>query len=143
MLLKAGLWSRSSFGLDNNMKPIRIMIVDDEAPFTRLLKLGLEQKGRYLVQTENDPHRALRAAEQFLPDLVLMDVMMPDLDGGVLAAQFQASPVLGQVPIIFLTAAAKREEVRAHQGKIGGFPFLAKPVNVKEITHCIHQHLAA
>lgn len=60
------------------------MVVDDEVPFTRLLKMSLEQGGRYVVRVENDPCRALQAANQFLPQLVLMDVMMPGMDGGTL-----------------------------------------------------------
>jgi CheY-like chemotaxis protein len=123
------------------MKQNRIMVVDDEAPFTRLLKLNLENGGRYAVHVENEPHRALRAAEAFLPHLVLMDVMMPGMDGGVLAAQFRASVPLQNVPIVFLTAAVRREEVRSHQGQIGGLPFLAKPVDLKELTHCLQHHL--
>ena len=119
----------------------RIMIVDDEVPFTRLLKMCLEQDGRYAVRVENDPCRALQAADQFLPHLVLMDVMMPGIDGGALAAQFEAVSQLRNVPIVFLTAAVRRDEVRARQGQIGGLPFLAKPVDFKELTQCVQQKL--
>jgi len=119
----------------------RIMIVDDEAAFTRLLKLNLEQDGRYLVQVENESVKAVQTANQFLPDLVLMDVMMPGIDGGALAAEFQASARLRNVPIVFLTAAVRREEVRVRQGRIGGLSFLAKPVNLEELTRRIEQQL--
>jgi CheY-like chemotaxis protein len=125
------------------MNKKRIMIVDDEAPFTRLLKLSLEQTGQYTVQVENNPRGAVHAAKQFLPDLVLMDVMMPGIDGGSLAAQFQASVQLEKVPIVFLTAAVKRDEVRTHEGQIGGLPFLAKPVDLREVTQCLQHHLGA
>ena len=125
------------------MNKKRIMIVDDEAPLTRLLKLTLEQTGKYSVQVENNAQRAARVAREFLPDLVLMDVMMPGIDGGTLAAQFQATEPLKHVPIVFLTAAVKRHEVQAHQGQIGGLPFLAKPVDLQEITRCLQHHLGA
>jgi CheY-like chemotaxis protein len=72
-----------------------------------------------------------------------MDVMMPGIDGGTLATQFQASAQLEKVPIVFLTAAVKRDEVQAHQGQIGGLPFLAKPVDLREITRCLQHHLGA
>jgi CheY-like chemotaxis protein len=121
----------------------RIMIVDDEVPFTRLLKMSLEQGGCYAVQVENKPCNAVHAANQFLPHLVLMDVMMPGIDGGLLAAQLKASVRLQNVPIVFLTAAVKREEVRAHQGQIGGLPFLAKPVDLRELTQCLQQQLGS
>jgi CheY-like chemotaxis protein len=117
------------------------MIVDDEAPFTRLLKLNLEKTGDYAVHVENNPQAAFRAATEFLPELILMDVMMPGMDGGTLAATFQASDSFRHIPIVFLTAAVKREEVQAHHGIIGGLPFLAKPVDLAELTSCVRQQL--
>jgi CheY-like chemotaxis protein len=123
------------------MNKKRIMIGDDESAFTRLLRFSLEKTGQYSVLAENDPLKAVQVAKQFLPELVLMDVMMPGMDGGVLAAQLHATAQLGQVPIVFLTAAVKREEVRARNGQIGGLPFLAKPVDLKELISCLHRHL--
>jgi CheY-like chemotaxis protein len=125
------------------MNKTRIMIVDDEAPFTRLLKLNLERTGDYEVQVENNPQAAYKSASHFLPDLILMDVMMPGIDGGTLAATFHASTSFQNVPIVFLTAAVKREEVEAHHGMIGGLPFLAKPVDLAELTQCLQQQLHA
>src|SRR5687768_9940814 len=90
----------------------KILVVDDEASITRLLKLNLE-KGAYVVRTENEGTKALAAAKDFKPDLILLDVMMPDIDGGDVAAIIQADPLLCAVPIVFLTAAVKKEEVEA------------------------------
>jgi len=119
----------------------RILVVDDEPGITRLLKLNLEQTGQYEVATENASQAALAAAEQFQPDLMLLDVMMPGLDGGNLAAELQASPKLKGVPIVFLTATVTREEVNKRRGLVGGLPFLAKPVNVNEVLTCLERHL--
>jgi DNA-binding response OmpR family regulator len=121
-------------------KKKRILVVDDEASITRLLKLNLEQTGHYVVRAENDATLALTAAEEFEPDLILLDVMMPDLDGGQLASRFQAHSKLKSVPIVFLTAAATKKEVYARGGQVGGFPFLAKPVDLAEVVACIEQH---
>jgi CheY-like chemotaxis protein len=74
---------------------------------------------------------------------MLLDVMMPGLDGGALASQLQASPRLKGVPIVFLTAAVTREEVRARRGLVGGQPFLAKPVDLHEVLTCLERHLGA
>jgi CheY-like chemotaxis protein len=119
----------------------RVLLVDDEVAFTRLLKLALEHRGCYTVEVENSPCRAVQVAVQFQPDLVLIDVMMPKLDGGSLAADFKSNALLSHVPIVFLTAAVRREEVRAHQGHIGGLPFLAKPVDIEEVIRCLQQQL--
>ena len=58
-------------------QPRRILIVDDEAGFTRLLKLTLEGTKRYIVKEENDGSQALSTARQFRPDLILLDIVMP------------------------------------------------------------------
>ena len=120
----------------------RILVVDDDISITRLLKLNLEATHRFTVRTENDAKAALAAAEEFQPDLIFLDVLMPDLDGGQLASQFQASSKLKGVPIVFLTAAATKKEVYARGGKVGGLPFLAKPVDLSEVLACLNQHLS-
>jgi CheY-like chemotaxis protein len=119
----------------------RILAVDDQASNTRLLKLYLERTNNYVVREENDAKAALSAAEEFQPHLILLDVMMPGMDGGELAACFQASPKLKAVPIVFLTAAITKREVEAGGGQVGGHPFLAKPVVLSELVDCLKHHL--
>ena len=119
----------------------RIFIVDDEPTITRLLKANLEGTNLYEVEAENVANKALVAAEKFSPDLVLMDVMMPGTDGSDLANSFQTSRKLKDVPLVFLTAAVKREEISAGGGRIGGLPFLAKPVDVSEVLGCLRSFL--
>ena len=119
----------------------RILVIDDEPSITRLLKLNLEQTNEYVVRAENDSEAAVAAAEEFQPDLILLDVMMPGLDGGELASRFEANPKLKSVPIVFLTAAATKSEVYARGGNVGGLRFLAKPVELSEVVACLKQHL--
>ena len=124
-----------------NPEKKRILVVDDKAQNTRLLKLYLEQTNHYVVKEENDATAALSAAEQFQPQLILLDVMMPGISGGELAACFQASPKLKGVPIVFLTATVTKGEVETSGGQLGGFPFLAKPVVLSEVLACLKDHL--
>ena len=121
----------------------RILVVDDEESLTRLLKLCLEETGQFIVQSENVATHALQAAKEFQPDVILLDVMMPELDGSVLANQFKGNPRLKDVPIVFLTALATPAEVHQRGNIIGGDHFLAKPVNVHEVIDCINNELAA
>ena len=119
----------------------RILVVDDRARDTRLLKLYLERTNDYVVREENDAMAALSAAEEFQPHLILLDVMMPGMDGGELAACFQANPKLKAVPIVFLTAAITKGQVKAGGGRFWGYPFLAKPVVLTELVACLKHHL--
>ncbi|MEP6670734.1 MAG: response regulator [Chthoniobacter sp.] len=114
--------------------------MDDEPGFTRLLKLVMRQ---YDIREENDPHRAIETALSFRPDLILMDVIMPGIDGGNLAAQCRADTLLQRVPIVFLTAVVSPSEAGATSKEIGGFPFLAKPVSPEALERCIEEHLSA
>ena len=120
----------------------KVLIIDDEAPFTRLLKCNLEGTNRFIVEVENNPLAALAQAERFMPDIILLDVMMPHLDGGDLAARFQASPRFKSVPVVLFTAAVRRGEVPPGGGRIGGLRFLAKPADLQEIMRCLDECLA-
>jgi CheY-like chemotaxis protein len=119
----------------------RILVVDDRASDTRLVKLYLEGTNRYVVREENDAKAALSVAEEFEPDLILLDMIMPGMNGTELAACFEANPKLKAVPIVFLTAAVTKAEVEAVGGRIGRFPFLAKPFVLSEMAACLKHHL--
>ena len=126
----------------------RILVVDDEPDFTNLVKLSLEAHGYYEVQEENDAGNVRAAARSFDPDLVLLDIMMPDQDGSEVAAALKADPVTRGVPIIFLTALVSEED--APEGAAcdsGGNTFLPKHIRLDRLMHCIdekiHRHHAA
>ncbi len=119
----------------------RILLIDDEKSFTQMLKLNLEMSGLYEVREENRGVHALAAAREFEPDLVFLDIMMPDIDGDEVATQLKADPRLRESPIVFLTAVASKQEVENHNGFIGGHPFLAKPASTGEVIQCIRKHL--
>ena len=123
------------------MEKIRILLIDDEPSFTRMLKLNLERTGSFKVLCENTGAFGLTAARDFLPDMIFLDVIMPDVDGGEVAAQIHADPKLKDVPIVFLTAGVSKETTRAKGPIIGGRTFLAKPVSVEEVIGCIEKQL--
>ncbi|MEI6561724.1 MAG: response regulator [Verrucomicrobiota bacterium] len=118
----------------------KILIVDDEAGFTRLMKLTLQKTGQYEVTEENDGSRAWETARKVRPDLILMDIVMPKVDGGDAAARIQKDPDLAHIPIVFLTAIVSKKDAQPG-GLIGGFPFLSKPVSLNELIACIEKHL--
>jgi CheY-like chemotaxis protein len=119
----------------------KILVVDDEEGMTRMLKRNLEATNRYDVRTENSSSAAVTAASEFLPDLILMDMMMPGMDGGDVAAKLKEDKRLSHIPIVFLTAIVKKEEAQPTGSKIGGLTFLAKPVKLDDLITCIENHV--
>jgi CheY-like chemotaxis protein len=119
----------------------RILIVDNDRDSTHLVKTLLERTGRYLVLEENDATKAHQNAQNFKPDLILLDIVMPETDGGEVAARIQADHELKGTPIIFLTALVTKAEAKAGL-RIQGHPFLAKPISIPELIKGIEENLA-
>lgn len=119
----------------------RIMIVDDEQAFAEMVKLNLELAGCYAVHAVNDPAIAVSKALRYLPELILLDVIMPSLEGPDLLNEFKRYHRLADIPVIFLTATVTPEEVERAKGYIGGHRFVAKPTEVAELMNCIENEL--
>src|SRR5205085_9752776 len=120
----------------------RILIVDDNRDFTYSAKRALERTGRYSVWEENDPARAHQTARCVKPDLILLDVAMPETDGGEVAARIESDPTLHRTPVVFLTALVTKAEARLGL-KIQGHAFLAKPISIPELVAGIEGNLPA
>ena len=125
------------------MNKKRILIIDDESSITRLLKLNLERTGAYEAREVNISSKALPAAREFKPDLILLDIMMPDMDGGQVAAQITEDPQFKKTKIVFLTATVRGEELERLGDVIGGFTYIAKPLNLQGVRAVIDKALAA
>ncbi len=110
------------------MSKRRVLIVDDDVNLSRLSGMILENSGKYEVMIVNESSRALPAAIQFRPDLMLLDVDMPGKDGGDLAREAEADPRLSGIPILFLTGLVSHSEAGTSPLERGGMKFLAKPV---------------
>ncbi len=119
------------------MSKKKILLVDDESGFTRLLRLTLPA---YEIREENNPLKAVQTAKEFKPDMIFLDVIMPEADGGTIAAQMREDPELKSVPIVFLTAIVSPDEAKTRH-QIGGCEFLAKPVSRDQVDACIRKHL--
>jgi CheY-like chemotaxis protein len=123
------------------MNKKKILIVDDEEKFTKYVKLNLESTGKYEVQVENKGSHGLEAAKTFKPDLILLDVMMPDMDGSEVASQLKEDESCKNIPVVFLTAIITEQEIDEKGSDIGGHPFIAKPINLKNLISSIEQNL--
>jgi two-component system, OmpR family, alkaline phosphatase synthesis response regulator PhoP len=123
------------------MDKIRILIIDDETAFTRMVKLNLEKTGEFEVREENRAPNALAAAREFKPHLILLDVIMPTMDGGDVYSQLQRDRQIKTTPVLFLTATVSKNEAGTHGLTSGGALFLAKPVTVEGLIQRIREHL--
>ncbi len=124
------------------MEAKRILIIDDEPAMTRMIRVNLETTKRYQVREENNALHALANAREFKPDLILLDVIMPGVDGGELAQRIKADAALKQVPVIFLTGTVTKKE--ASEGAVtAGYPLLPKPVSLKNLVETMENAFAA
>ena len=119
------------------MSKNKIFIVDDDKHITLYVKTILEKSGLYEVYEENVGTCAVASAEKISPDLIFLDVLMPGVEGGVIAAKLKGHPRLKNVPVVFLTGTVTEEK----SGMIGGVPFLAKPVSPEQLLSCAARYL--
>jgi CheY-like chemotaxis protein len=125
------------------MSKRRILIVDDEVMLAKMLQLNLEKRGAYEVRVANSGSAGIRAAKEFVPEVVLLDLMMPDMDGTEVASRLAADAATKDAHVLFLTAVVQKAEVRAKGGVVGGRTFIAKPVEVGEVIEAIEKALSA
>ena len=110
----------------------RVLVVDDESDVTELLQYRLEQEG-YRVATLNDPLGFVAKVREFEPDLMLLDIMMPELSGIQLCRIVRADPSMKDIPVIFLSARGEVED-RIKGLEAGAEDYVSKPFNTNELV---------
>jgi two-component system alkaline phosphatase synthesis response regulator PhoP len=114
-----------------NKQMHKVLVVDDEEPILELLKYNLEKNG-YEVKTAQDGARAVDIAKRFIPDLVLLDIMMPKMDGVETCRQLRDLPELQKMFVVFLTARSEEySEVAAFD--IGADDYITKPIKPRAL----------
>jgi len=119
----------------------KVLMIDDNKEICRLMKEYLEKTGRYEVTTFTDARMGVRYAQIERPDVILLDLMMPDMDGTEAAEYLLDDEGTRNIPLIFITAAIKRDEAEERLGQIHGHPILAKPVTPVEVMNEIEKIL--
>jgi len=126
----------------STMAKTKILVVDDDDRVLQMLKIGLEKSGPYEVLAEGDPKLAKGAAQDFRPDVIILDVIMPEMDGGAVASEIRQDNSMRDVPIIFLTGILEQNEAAMRGGKLGSDPVIAKPVDIHTLIERIEKCLA-
>ncbi len=120
----------------------KILIIDDEPDFSSLLKANLNETREFVVQDINDSALAVRVAKKFQPDLCIIDVVMPGMDGGDVVARFSNELELKDIPVIMLTALVEENpDSSVGETHTGGLPFISKTSDFQTILACIRKHL--
>ncbi|MEP7334352.1 MAG: response regulator [Actinomycetota bacterium] len=117
-----------------------VLVIDDEAPIRLLCRVNLEAEGMKVAEASDGPS-GLEKARANPPDVILLDVMMPGLDGWRVAEQLVDDPATRGIPIVFLTARAEFRD-RAKGLDIGGVDYITKPFNPLELAPLVRDLLA-
>jgi DNA-binding response OmpR family regulator len=117
-----------------------VLVVDDEAPIRLLCRVNLEAERMTVLEAADGPS-GLEAARSERPDVILLDVMMPGLDGWRVAEELLDDPATRSIPIVFLTARAELRD-RARGLDLGGLDYVTKPFNPVELAPLIREVIA-
>lgn len=123
------------------MKKSKILIIDDDVRFARMLKSHLQQNEIYEVGIETNATDAVNSIREFMPELVLLDIMMPGVSGDMIADEILNDEELSHIKIIFLTGLVTKHEVQSKEGQFSGHALLAKPVDIDELLACVEKQL--
>ena len=118
----------------------RVLVIDDEAPIRLLCRVNLEAEGMEVLEAADGPS-GLETARSETPDVILLDVMMPGLDGWRVAEELLDDQRTAAIPIVFLTARAELRD-RARGIDLGGVDYVTKPFNPVELAPLVRELLA-
>lgn len=124
------------------MKPrINVLIIDDDRSIGQSIKRNLELNHAMNVHLAFNGKDGIALAREKLPDIVLLDVMMPGMPGGEVAEALREETGTCGIPVIFLTGLLNKAEAKGRRGALGGERYLAKPASIEEIVTAIRCEL--
>ena len=122
---------------------IKVLIIDDEVDFCYFVKKNLMRDGMFDVSIATNGKDGLELAENELPDIILLDLFMPDMPGEDVAAALKEKAVTAGIPILFVTALATNDDVvDGEENKIGNNYILPKPIRTKKLIETIRKILS-
>ena len=121
----------------------RILLIDDDVPFSISTQITLEDTGEYELRVENDSTKAIDAAREFRPDLILLDIVMPGFDGGDIRLMLRDDPDLRDIPVLIVTAMVSRDDTDEHVVESREQVMFSKPINLDKLLAEIERILAS
>lgn len=125
------------------MNTIRILVIDDDISILKLIEKYLKKNGpnfNFNIITSNNARKALNLVKQMKPDIILLDIKMPEMDGYEFSSQLQNSEEFSSIPVIFVSA-LNREEDKVRAFVSGAVDYLTKPINNKKLIETIAKHI--
>jgi CheY-like chemotaxis protein len=117
---------------------IKVLIIDDEVDFCYFVKNNLMQSGPFEVTTATNGKDGIELAQKEKPDIILLDLFMPDMPGEDVAAALKENTATADIPILYVTALASNDDIADSKGdKIGNNYILPKPVRTKKLIEII------
>ena len=114
----------------------KVLVVDDEPEITEIVETFLADAG-YQVMVENQPIEAIEKANNFCPDVILLDIMMPGMDGYGVCEQIKKNPQFANTPVIFLTGKDRNDDM-GRSFKSGGDMFIKKPFSCERLLEILN-----
>ncbi len=111
----------------------KVLVVDDDTEIVELIVEVLERDGRFELKTASSGYEAGMATERFRPDLILLDYMLPDVNGNVVCQTIRKNPEFENIKIVIVSGVVKEDEI-AQLLKSGAEDFIRKPFNITELT---------
>jgi len=124
----------STFHVEGETAFRRVLLIDDEVGYSRLVKKVLEKTGNYQIETLNDSRQAEERAREMQPDLVLIDIVMQPRDGAEVANSFRDDPELGKIPLIVMSAFLNQRVFPRSPLDFEGHCVMEKPLNLDQIN---------
>lgn len=130
--------------MESTNRNIRVLSIDDEVALTRIMKVNLESQGTYTVKTLNVTPNTVQVTKEFRPDIILMDLLMPEADGFEVANALSRHEETRGIPVIFMSATINpRVKIDKHSGLCisNGKYYLPKPVTTSQVIDSIQEVL--
>ncbi|MFH1062280.1 MAG: response regulator [Candidatus Omnitrophota bacterium] len=122
------------------MQKKTVLIIDDDENFAKLVALNLEATGKYEVCLVSSTSDNFHEVYNTMPDVILLDIVIGEVDGFRFAQDMKANNDLKHIPIIFVTALVKRDEVKEIEQFFGNIPYLIKPVTTDQLIEAIERY---
>ena len=116
----------------------RVLIVDDDRGSLELLAVALLESG-FTIRTADSAREALLEARRLPPSLILLDVMMPEIDGFQLCATLKEDPRLSGIPVVLISATGADRHFRERSSSVGAADYLTKPVDLPSLVHTVRR----